>query len=347
MGDLATLERLEPRAAGSRRLHAAVWAVASARWAGLALLLFLAGLAAQLADAPAPLWWALYLACYATGGWGPALDGLKTLRAGALDVDLLMVLAAIGAAAIGQVFDGALLIVIFATSGALEDIATKRTRDSVTGLLDLAPQRATVLGDDGSERTLPAGSLRVGDRVVVRPGERMSADGLVIDGDSEVDQSSITGEFLPAAKAVDDEVFAGTLNGSGMLRVRVTRDPSETVVARIVAMVAQASATKARTQLFIEKIEQRYSVGVVAGTVALFAVPLLFGAELQSALLRAMTFMIVASPCAVVLATMPPLLSAIANAGRHGVLVKSAVAMEHLADIRSGRTGQDRHADHR
>ena len=134
------------------------------------------------------------------------------------------------------------------------------------------------------------------------------------------------------SKGSGDEVFAGTVNGSGVLQLVVTRDPSQTVVARIVELVAEASATKAKTQLFIEKIEQRYSVGVVAATIALIAVPLLLGAPLQPALLRAMTFMIVASPCAVVLATMPPLLSAIANAGRHGVLVKSAVVVEQLAD---------------
>ena len=153
-----------------------------------------------------------------------------------------------------------------------------------------------------------------------------------MDGASDVDQASITGEPLPAAKAVDDEVFAGTHNGSGVLRVRVERDPTETVIARIVSMVEEASATKAKTQLFIEKIEQRYSLGVVVATVALFFIPLAVGSALQPTLLRAMTFMIVASPCAVVLATMPPLLSAIANAGRHGVLVKSAVVMEQLGN---------------
>jgi heavy metal translocating P-type ATPase len=145
-----------------------------------------------------------------------------------------------------------------------------------------------------------------------------------------VDQATITGEGLPVTKTVGDEVFAGTSNGGGALRVRVTKPAHETVVARIVAMVEQASATKAKTQLFIEKIEQRYSIGMVAATVALFVIPLLWGAALRPTLLRAMTFMIVASPCAVVLATMPPLLCAMANAGRHGVLVKSAVVMEQL-----------------
>ena len=310
---------------------AAAWTVPSVRWAALSVGLFVTGAATQVLDGPQWLSWALYLTCYAAGGWAPARDGLLALRDKTLDVDLLMVLAAIGAASIGQVFDGALLIVIFATSGALEDVATKRTQDSVNGLLELSPQEAVVLDASGTERTVAAREVQIGDVVVVRPGERVSADGLVIEGTSEVDQSTITGEPLPAVKTVGDEAFAGTVNGSGALRVRATRDPSETVVARIVAMVAEASATKAKTQLFIDTIEQRYSVVVVVATVALFAVPLAAGADLQSTLLRAMTFMIVASPCAVVLSTMPPMLSAIANAGRHGVLIKSALALERLA----------------
>lgn len=323
--------RNRPMAVPGRRLGW-LWSVISVRWAAAALVLFLAGLAAQLSGAPEPVWWTLYLTCYAVGGWEPAWAGVQALRDGILDVDLLMILAAIGAAAIGQIFDGALLIVIFATSGALEDVATARTERSVRGLLDLAPADATLLDDDGAERVVDAESLRPGDQILIRPGERISADGTVTGGSSDVDQSSITGEPLPVAKHPGDDVFAGTLNTSGALRVTVTRDPSSTVMARIVAAVAAASETKATTQLFIEKIEQRYSVLVVAATLALFTVPLVLGADLRSTLLRAMTFMIVASPCAVVLATMPPLLCAIANASRRGVLVKSAVAMERLAD---------------
>nr|WP_185079352.1 heavy metal translocating P-type ATPase [Nonomuraea jabiensis] len=310
-----------------------MWSLPEVRWAVLALALFAVGGISQLAGAPSWLWWGLYLACYAAGGWEPGLAGLRALRERTLDVDLLMVAAAIGAAAIGQVFDGALLIVIFATSGALEAMATKRTEDSVRGLLDLAPATATRLTDGGGEEAVPTEQLAVGEVILIRPGERVGADGRVLDGASDIDQATITGEPLPVAKQVGDEVFAGTLNGSGALRVRVERDPSDSVIARIVAMVEEASKTKAPTQLFIEKVEQRYSIGMVAATLALFTVPLMFGADLQSTLLRAMTFMIVASPCAVVLATMPPLLSAIANAGRHGVLIKSAVVMERLGQI--------------
>ncbi|MFE1962118.1 heavy metal translocating P-type ATPase [Streptomyces sp. NPDC059479] len=321
------------------RRRTRVFALPEVRWATAALVLFLVALPLQLFGAPAWFWGPLYAVAYVTGGWEPAWAGLRALREKTLDVDLLMIVAAIGAAAIGQVMDGALLIVIFATSGALEALATARTADSVRGLLDLAPATATRLSADGGggsgsgEETVATEDLAVGETILIRPGERVGADGRVLDGASEVDQATITGEPLPVPKQTGDEVFAGTLNGTGALRVKVERDASDSVIARIVAMVEEASETKAPTQLFIEKVEQRYSVGIVLATLAVFTVPLGFGANLTDSLLRAMTFMIVASPCAVVLATMPPLLSAIANAGRHGVLVKSAVVMERLGQI--------------
>jgi heavy metal translocating P-type ATPase len=308
------------------------WNLPEVRWAGIATVLFAIGLVARFAAGPAWLYWAFFLLCYAAGGWEPGLAGLRALREKTLDVDLLMVAAAIGAAAVGQVLDGGLLIVIFATSGALEAVATHRTAEAVRGLLGLAPERAVRLSADGGEEAVDAASLDAGDMILVRPGERIAADGEVLDGASDVDQASITGEPLPAAKLPGDDVFAGTLNGAGALKVRVGRAAADSVIARIVVMVEEASATKARTQLFIEKAEQRYSAGMVTATVLLFAIPLLAGEEFGVSLLRAMTFMIVASPCAVVLATMPALLAAMANAGRHGVLVKSAVALEEAAD---------------
>ncbi|MGW3498053.1 heavy metal translocating P-type ATPase [Streptomyces sp. NPDC001020] len=332
----STLTRPAPvaaREALTPRRRTRIFALPEARWAAASLVLFLLALPLYLAGAPTWAWGPLFALTYATGGWEPGWAGLQALREKTLDVDLLMVVAALGAAAIGQVLDGALLIVIFATSGALEAIATARTADSVRGLLDLAPATASRLADDGTEEEVPTEHLGVGDTILVRPGERIGADGRVLDGASEVDQATITGEPLPVAKQEGDEVFAGTLNGTGALRVKVERDPSDSVIARIVAMVEEASETKAPTQLFIEKVEQRYSLGMVAATLALFILPLVFGADLQATLLRAMTFMIVASPCAVVLATMPPLLSAIANVGRHGVLVKSAVVMERLGQV--------------
>ncbi|NMH94377.1 heavy metal translocating P-type ATPase, partial [Pseudonocardia bannensis] len=308
------------------------WFVPEVRRAALSLAGFAVAVPADLAGAPVALVATAYLLCYVAGGWEPAWSGLQALRERRLDVDLLMIVAALAAAAIGQYLDGGLLIVIFASSGALEAVMTARTRDSIHALLDLAPETATRL-DPGGERQIPARELVVGDRVLVRPGERIPADGEVTDGASEVDTAGLTGEPLPRRTVPGDTVHAGTVNGTGTLQVRVDRDPADSLVAGIAAQVREASETKARRQLLIERIEQRYSVLVVGGAVALLTVPLLFGAAFEPTLLRAMTFMIVASPCAVVLATMPPLLAAIAAAGRRGVLLKDATVVEALADV--------------
>jgi heavy metal translocating P-type ATPase len=302
------------------------------RSAALALLLFAAAVPADLLGAPWPLVALLYAACYVTGGWEPAWSGLQALRERTLDVDLLMIVAALGAAAIGQHLDGALLVVIFASSGALEAVMTARTRASITGLLDLAPETAHRISD-GREEQVRAADLVVGDEVVVRPGEKIPADGTVRDGATEVDASTLTGEPLPIRRGPGDQIFAGTLNGTGTVRVRVDRDPADTVVAGIAAQVERAAETRSRRQMFVERVEQRYSVVVVVAALALVVVPLLFGAGFRETLLRAMTFMIVASPCAVVLATMPPLLAAVAVAGRRGVLLKDAGVVEALAEV--------------
>src|SRR6266700_1861061 len=200
--------------------RAGLWSLPDVRWAALATALFAVGLIAHFAHAPSALAWSFFLASYAAGGWEPGLAGLQALREKTLDVDLLMVLAAVGAAAVGQVLDGGLLIVIFATSGALEAVATHRTAQAVRGLLDLAPEQATRLDDAGGEQFVDAAGLRVGDVILVRPGERIAADGRVLSGSSDVDQATITGEPLPTTKNTGDQVFAGTRNGSGALRVR-------------------------------------------------------------------------------------------------------------------------------
>jgi heavy metal translocating P-type ATPase len=314
------------------RMFEKMFRLPDVRWAAAALGLFAVGGVAQLAGAPAWAWIGAYAACYLAGGWGPAWDGLSALAKPRFEVDLLMVIAAVAAAAIGQWFDGALLIVIFATSGALEVVLTERTADSVRGLLEHAPERAVRLVD-GREETVDAAALAPGDLALVRPGERVPADGTVIGGESEVDESTLTGEALPGRKAPGSAVLAGTLNGTGALEVRVARSSQDTVLARIARQVEEASEAKSKTQLTIEKIEQPYSLAVVGATLALIGIPLAFGAAFEPTLLRAMTFMIVASPCAIVLATMPPLLAAVALAGRHGVLVKSGLMMERLAEV--------------
>lgn len=302
------------------------------RWAAASLGAFLLATGLDLAGAPWAVVVATYLLCYAAGGWEPALEGFRALGERRLDVDLLMIVAAGAAAAIGQWFDGGLLIVIFATSGALEAVMTARTRSSINALLDLAPETATLL-EDGVERDVPAAELVAGQTVLIRPGERVPGDGRVVDGASEVDTAALTGEPVPVRRAVGDEVLAGTVNGTGLLRVRVLRDAGDSVVAGVAAQVQRAAETKSGRQLFIERVEQRYSIVVVVATLLLLTVPLLLGAGFTETLLRAMTFMIVASPCAIVLATMPPLLAAIAVAGRRGTLIKDATVLEALAEV--------------
>lgn len=301
------------------------------RRAGIALALFLAGWLLQLGNAPEWSWWTVFLACYLSGGWEPTRSGLQELRQRRLDVDLLMIVAAIAAASIGQVVDGALLIVIFATSGALEVVVTQRTADSVTALLGLAPERATRYAADGTTHEIDCRDLDVGQQILVRPGERIGADGVVVRGRSEVDQQAVTGESVPIVREAGDEVLSGTVNGTGALIVEVSLPASESVIARIATLVAEASETKAPTQLFIEKVEQAYSAIVVVATLLVLGIPMLLSdSAFDESLRRAIVFMIVASPCAVVLSTMPPLLASIANAGRHGVLVKSAAVMESV-----------------
>ena len=220
----ADRRRPTPRRAGATSRLRRVASLPEVRWAGAALVLFLVGGArSSWPGRPRGSWWTLYLACYATGGWEPALAGLQALRERTLDVDLLMIVAALGAAAIGQVFDGALLIVIFATSGALEALATKRTEDSVRGLLDLAPEQATRAGRGRRTRRSsrpPIWPSATGSWC--GPASASAPTARCVDGASEVDQATITGEPLPVAKQRGDEVFAGTLNGTGALRVRVS-----------------------------------------------------------------------------------------------------------------------------
>ncbi|WP_296104191.1 heavy metal translocating P-type ATPase [uncultured Corynebacterium sp.] len=318
-------------------------ALPEVQWAVASLAFFLLGWGCQAIQTPVPVWWALFIACYLAGGWNPLISALQAIKNKKLDVDLLMILAAIVAAAIGQILDGALLIVIFAISGALEVIVTQRTEHAISSLLSLAPEQSNLLNDDGTTCIVNSKELQVGQRILIFPGQRIGGDGIVVDGVSEVDQQAVTGESVPILRQVGDEVLSGTMNGTGTLTVEVSRPSSDTVIARIVSLVEEASNTKARTQVFIEKVEQIYSVGVIIGTLMVLFLPMtLLDYSFAQALFRAIVFMIVASPCAVVLSTMPPLLASIANAGRHGVLVKTSTVMEsigHSSIVAFDKTG--------
>jgi cobalt/nickel-transporting P-type ATPase D len=295
-----------------------------------------AGAGADLAGGAQWLWAPVYCIGIVVGGWRPAQEGIRALGERRLDVDLLMVVAAVAAVGLGEWRDAGLLIVIFAASGALEEAATARTVRGVRALLIDQPDTAEVLGTGSGEpdRTVDATALRVGDRVLVRPGGRVPADGVVVDGAAAVDESDLTGESLPASRHPGGAVLAGSTVIEGHLVVEVTVDPAGSVLARLAAAVHEAVEQRPAAQLAIERFGQRYAVVVVVSALAVAAAgPLLGGWETRETVVRTMTFLVVASPCALVLAMMPATLSALATAARQRVLIRGGAVLERLATL--------------
>ncbi len=301
----------------------------------ITLIAMLLGLLAERALLAPQMAGALYLLAYITGGAFGLKGGIEALRERVIDVDLLMVLAALGAAIVGAPFEGAMLLFLFSLSNVLQAFAIGRSRDAIRALVKLRPTRA--LARRGSRLELmPIDRIVVGDRIFVRPGERIPLDGIVIEGESTVDQASITGESMPVLKKQGDRVFAGTINQRGSLEVRVTHLATDSTISRLIKLVEEAQSEKARTQRFLEQAERRYAMGVLALTALLILLPpLLFNERFESALYRAMTVMVVASPCALVISTPATILSAIGNGARRGILFKGGVHLEQAAGIRA------------
>ena len=282
-------------------------------------------------------WWQLRAAvlggAYLAGGLRATWTALSALKEHVIDVDLLMVLAALGAAAIGEPVEGAGLLFLFSLSNALQEHALERTRQSVETLMRLHPRTARVVDAAGVEREVPVEAVHPGDRVVIRPGELIPVDGRVTEGRSGVDQATITGESIPVEKGPGDAVFAGTLNQLGVLWVEVTRPASETTLAQIIRLVAEAQERKAETQTRMERLEQRYAWVVLAMTALAIVLPLAWGTPFRESFYRAMVLMVVASPCAVVMSAPPAFLSAIARGARRGFLFKGGAAVERAAEV--------------
>ncbi|GAB4399306.1 MAG: hypothetical protein OHK0031_18600 [Anaerolineales bacterium] len=283
---------------------------------------------------PAPTIATFYAIAYVTGGYFGVIASLEALKEKSLNVDLLMLLAAIGAAIIGAPAEGALLLFLFSLSNTLQSYAMDRSRKAIEKLLDLRPAVATARR--GSRLvTLPVEQLTLGDVVLVRPGERFPIDGEILSGESEVDQATITGESMPVHKAPGENVFASTLNGPGSLEIRVTRLAKDTTLARIVQMVEEAQSTKANTQRMLDTFESYYAYFVLGAAALLIFVPwLALGHPFSPTFYRAMTWLVVASPCALVISTPASILSAIANAARNGVLFKGGVHLEKTSTLK-------------
>lgn len=273
------------------------------------------------------------LVAFGAGGVTGAREAIADALKWELNIDFLMITAALGAAFIGEWEEGALLLFLFTLSGALEGFAMDHTRKAIEGLVDLRPNTAW-LRRGGELIETAVDILLPGDVVVVKPGERLPVDGVVVRGTSTCDQSPITGESVPVYKEPGSDVFSATINGSGALDVRVTKPASESTLSKIIQLVQEAQEDAAPTQRLIDRYSQPYTLTVIGATLLALLIPWLFGNEpFSDTLYRAMTLLVVASPCALIISTPASILSAIAAAARGGVLFKGGAYLEKAAEI--------------
>jgi Cd2+/Zn2+-exporting ATPase len=282
-------------------------------------------------------------AAYVIGGYSSAREGLTTLfQERELDVDLLMIVAALGAAGLGLwrreyhlIVDGAVLILIFAVSGALEGYAMQRTERSIRSLMSLTADTARVVLY-GDEREVAINKLEIGDRILVKPGEIVPTDAIIIEGFSSLNQASITGESMPVEKTTGDEVYAGTINGFGALQLEVHKTPESSLIQRVIRLVQQAQTEAPPSQMFVEKFERGYArLIVVFGLLLAILPPFILGWNWEDTIYRALIFLVVASPCALMASIMPALLSGIANGAKQGILFKSGAQLEIIGKVRA------------
>ena len=311
----------------------------------LAAICGVGGIAGALVQhfAPDQPWVArgLFIAGLLAGGWDAAVDTWANLRKREIDIHFLMLLVAIGAVFIGAWGEAVLLLFLFSASGAMEEFAMHRTQREVSALLKTSPKQATLLLPDGSEKEIGVAELRVGQRVRVKPGEAFAADGLVVSGRSASDESALTGEASPVEKAKGDQVFSGTINLWGVVECDVARLPSESTLQKIIRLIQTAQKLKAPSERFTDRFGTGYTYAVIGGATLMFLLWWLgFGLpafanteETRSAFYRAMTLLVVASPCALVLSIPSAILAAIAWGARHGVLFRGGAAIEKLAEV--------------
>ena len=276
---------------------------------------------------------ALFMSSTVAGGWYVVPKGIMALRSGALDMNFLMTIAAVGAWIIGEPTEAAATLFLFSVAELLESYSMDRARNAIKALMDLSPTEAILL-DDGKEVVVPADRVMVGSIIVIRPGAKVPLDGDVLSGISSVNQAPITGESIPVDKGPGDTVFAGTLNSQGALNVRVTKPASDTTLARIIHAVEQAQGSRAPSQTFVERFARVYTPAVVLLAIAIAVLPpLLDLGDGRTWLYRALTMLVIACPCALVISTPITIVSGLTGAARSGILIKGGAYLEALGSI--------------
>jgi len=278
----------------------------------------------------------IFVSAFIIGGYAKAKQGIEaTISTKKLNVELLMILAAIGSAIIGYWLEGAILIFIFGLSGAMETYTMNKSHREISSLMDLQPEEATRLVDD-VEEVVAVKDLSIGDLLLIRPGERIPADGKIVTGQTNIDEAAISGESIPVTKSKGDEVFAGTVNLRGIIRIEMTKSSDETLFHKIIELVQTAQSEKSPSQKFIERFEGLYVKTVLIVVALMMFVPhFALGWSWTETWYRAMVLLVVASPCALVASVTPATLSAISNGARNGILFKGGVHLENLAQIKA------------
>lgn len=299
-------------------------------------VLLAVGAAAQKSGAASPVSMTFYIAAIALGGWSNFRKAAFSLPKLDFNMSVLMSVAILGAGAIGAWEEAAVVAFLFSASEMLESWTMERARRSIGDLMGGVPKTARIQLPDGDITEVPVEGIVVGDLMVVRPGEKLALDGLIEAGASSLDEATITGESVPAEKTEGAEVFAGTLNGEGLLRIRVTRLVHDTTVARIVHMVEEAQAKRAPSQAFVDRFAAVYTPVVLALAAGVVLVPpLLFAQAWEPWIYRGLSLLIVSCPCALVVSTPVSIVSAISNAARRGVLIKGGIHLEQMGAIRA------------
>jgi Cd2+/Zn2+-exporting ATPase len=328
-----TIRTMEERRAAPPGEKGVDWDLVRTVAAGIGLAV---GIAAEKLGAAPPAFTVLFAGTIVLGGWGNFRKAVRSLPKLDFNMSVLMSVAIVGAVAIGEWEEAAVVAFLFSASEMLESWTMDRARRSIGDLMGGVPSTARIQATDGDIAEVAVEEVRVGDLMVVRPGEKLALDGVIESGSSSLDEASITGESVPAEKTDGADVFAGTLNGEGLLRVRVTRLVDDTTVARIVHMVEEAQTKRAPSQAFVEKFAAIYTPVVLALAAAIVLLPpLLFGQPWEAWIYRGLSLLIVSCPCALVVSTPVSIVSAISNAARRGVLIKGGIYLEQMGSIRA------------